>query len=211
MKVIFLKDVLPTGRSGDVKVVKDGFGRNFLLPQGLAVVATESQLKRSEGLRKAAEERVRKEAEEWKKLAGGMRGSNVTVLAKAGTSGRLFGSVTTQMIARELTASTGKEIDRRGIRIPAPIRQIGSYTVGVKLFEGAETEVRVVVKPEGELVAEEPKAAAPAKAKAESAGADGAAPSEPGAAAGTVATAAPEQEGGRKGGKKRDRKTEGKK
>jgi large subunit ribosomal protein L9 len=211
MKVIFLKDVLPTGRTGDVKVVKDGFGRNYLLPKGLAVVATESQLKRSAGLRKAADERVKKEADEWKNLAGGMRGTNVTVLAKAGTSGRLFGSVTTQMIARELSTATGKVIDRRGIRVPAPIRQIGSYTVGVKLFEGAETEVRVIVKPEGELVAEAPKVKVEEPVKTEAPSDDGATPAGSGTAAVAVATAAPEQEGGRKGGKKRDRKAEGKK
>ena len=108
------------------------------------------------GLRKTAEDRRQREADEWRKLVAGMRGTPVTVLARAGPNGRLFGSVTTMMIATQLSAATGKDIDRRGIRIPAPIRQVGSYTVGVKLFEGVETEVRVTVKPDGEPVAEAP-------------------------------------------------------
>ena len=166
MKVIFVKDVPPTARSGEVKVVKDGFGRNYLLPRGLAMLASPVQLKRTEGLRKAAEERRLKEAEEWKKLVAGIRATPVTVTAKAGANGRLFGSVTTSMIAQQLTASTGKTIDRRGVRIASPIRQLGSYTVGLRLIEGVETEVRVQVRPEGELIANQPSeekaAAAPA-------------------------------------------------
>ena len=156
MKVVFLKDVPPSARAGDVKEVKDGYGRNYLLPRELAAVASAQALRRSEGLRKTAEDRRQREADEWRKLVTGMRGTPVTVLARAGQNGRLFGSVTTTMIATQLSAATGKEIDRRGIRIPAPIRQVGSYTVGVKLFEGVETEVRVTVKPDGEPVAEAP-------------------------------------------------------
>lgn len=154
MKVVFLKDVPPSAHAGDVKEVKDGYGRNFLLPRELAAVASAQAMRRSEGLRKAAESRRLHEAEEWRKLVAGIRGTAVTVFARAGQSGRLFGSVTTMMIATQLSAATGKEIDRRGIRIPAPIRQVGSYTVGVKLFEGVETEVRVTVKPDGEPVVE---------------------------------------------------------
>lgn len=156
MKVIFLKDVLPTAQSGEVKVVKNGFGRNYLLPRGLAMLASPVQLKRTEGLRKAAEDRRLREMDEWKKLVAGIRGTPVTVTAKAGPNGRLFGSVTTTMIAEQLSVSTGKTIDRRGVRIPSPIRQLGSYTVGLRLIEGVETEVRVQVKPEGELVADAP-------------------------------------------------------
>ena len=167
MKVIFLKDVPPTAQAGDVKEVKNGFGRNYLLPRGLAVTATEAGLRRSEGLRKAAQDRVEREAVEWRNLAAGIRGTPVTVLARSGPNGRLSGSVTTQMIAQQLSAATGKAIDRRGIRIPAPIRQVGSYTVGVKLFEGVETDVRVAVKPDGEVAAEAPKAEAERPAERE--------------------------------------------
>ncbi len=166
MKVIFLKDVLPTAQSGEVKVVKNGFGRNYLLPRGLAMLASPVQWKRTEGLRKTAEDRRLREIDEWKKLVAGIRGTPVTVMAKAGANGRLFGSVTTTMIAQQLSVSTGKTIDRRGIRIASPIRQLGSYTVGLRLFEGVETEVRVQVRPDGEPVADAPSdeksAAAPA-------------------------------------------------
>lgn len=165
MKVVFLKDVPPSARAGDVKEVKNGYGRNYLLPRELAAVASAQALRRSEGLRKTAEDRRQREADEWRKLVTGMRGTPVTVLARSGPNGRLFGSVTTMMIATQLSAATGKDIDRRGIRIPAPIRQVGSYTVGVKLFEGVETEVRVTVKPDGEAVAE-----APAEEKAPASG-----------------------------------------
>ncbi len=163
MKVIFLKDALPTAHAGDVKVVKNGFGRNYLLPRGIAVLAGVGQLRQSEKLRKAADERLKREAEDWRNLVAGIRGTPVTVLARAGQSGRLFGSVTTQAIAAQLSASTGRPIDRRGIRIAAPIRQLGSYTVGLRLFEGVETEVRVIVKPEGELAVEAPSAKRAAK------------------------------------------------
>ncbi len=156
MKVIFLKDVLPTAQSGDVKVVKNGFGRNYLLPRGLAMLASPVQLKRTEGLRKSAEERRMRELDEWRKLVAGIRGTPVTVLAKAGPNGRLFGSVTTTMIAEQISISTGKTIDRRGVRIPTPIRQLGTYMVGLRLVEGVETEVRVQVKPEGGSVTDAP-------------------------------------------------------
>ncbi|MSQ08222.1 MAG: 50S ribosomal protein L9 [Dehalococcoidia bacterium] len=156
MKVIFLKDVLPTAQSGDVKVVKNGFGRNYLLPRGLAMLASPVQLKRTEGLRKSAEERRMRELDEWRKLVAGIRGTPVTVLAKAGPNGRLFGSVTTTMIAQQISVSTGKTIDRRGVRIPTPIRQLGTYMVGLRLVEGVETEVRVQVKPEGGSVTDAP-------------------------------------------------------
>ncbi len=159
MKVIFLKDVLPTARVGEVKVVKNGFGRNYLLPNGLAMAATPAQLRRSEGLRKSAQDRKDKEAAEWRNMVAGIRGTAVTITAKAGPNGRLFGSVTTQMIAAHLSNATGKVIDRRGIRVPTQIRQLGTYSVGVHLFEGVETEVRVVVKAEASLEPAEPKAA----------------------------------------------------
>jgi large subunit ribosomal protein L9 len=145
VKVLFLQDVRPTARAGDVKEVKNGFGRNFLIPQGLAVVATEHELSRASKLRGQAEERRLVEAKEWQDVADALKDQKVRIEVRTGPTGRLYGSVTNTMIAAQLGELTGREIDRKGIQIPAPIRAVGDYKIPARFVEGVSATVVVEV------------------------------------------------------------------
>lgn len=146
MKVIFLEDVPPSSRAGDVKEVKDGYGRNFLLPRKLAVLATSDALQRAGSLRAEAESRRINESKDWSEVAQGLKQNPITIEMKSGPTGRLYGSVTTTQIAEQLTEITGRSISRRGVRMATPIREIGEFTVSVRLFEDVVTDVKVVVR-----------------------------------------------------------------
>ena len=146
MKVLFLQDVRPTAMAGDVKEVKKGFARNFLMPQGLAVLATREELKRAEGLRKAAEQRRLAETAEWHEVADKVKDQQVTITVRSGPTGRLYGSVTNTMIAEALSEAVGRELDRRWIRIPSPIRTTGVYAVPIRYGGAVDAEVNVLVR-----------------------------------------------------------------
>lgn len=145
MKVLFLEDVRPTARAGDVKEVKNGFARNFLLPQGLAVHATEHELRRASALRAQAEDRRLAEAKEWQDVADALRDQKVRIEVRTGPTGRLYGSVTNTMIAAQLGEMTDREIDRKGIQIPAPIRTTGEYKIPARFVEGVNATIVVEV------------------------------------------------------------------
>ena len=145
MKVLFLQDVRPTARAGDVKEVKDGFGRNYLIPQGYAVIATEHELRRAASLRQQAEDRRLVEAKEWQEVADGLKEQKVRIEVRTGPTGRLYGSVTNTMIAEKLGEMTNREIDRKGIQIPAPIRAIGDYKIPAKFVDGVSATLAVEV------------------------------------------------------------------
>ena len=145
MKVLFLQDVRPTARAGDVKEVKDGFGRNYLIPQGYAVIATEHELRRAAGLRQQAEDRRLLEAKEWQEVADALKEQKVRIEVRTGPTGRLYGSVTNTMIAEKLGEMANREIDRKGIQIPAPIRAIGDYKVPARFVDGVSTTLVVEV------------------------------------------------------------------
>ncbi|MDA1256410.1 MAG: 50S ribosomal protein L9 [Chloroflexi bacterium] len=145
MNVIFLQDVPPNARAGDVKDVKHGYARNFLLPRKLATLATEGELKRVESLRRDAEVRRVKEAEEWRDIAAKLAEEPVEILVRSGPRGRLYGSVTNVMLAEKLTEISGVTVDRRGIRFDAPVRMLGEYTVPIRYFEGVDGQVELHV------------------------------------------------------------------
>ena len=145
MKVLFLQDVRPTARAGDVKEVKDGFGRNYLIPQGYAVIASEHELRRAASLRQQAEDRRLVEAKEWQEVADGLKEQKVRIEVRTGPTGRLYGSVTNTMIAEKLGEMTNREIDRKGIQIPAPIRAIGDYKIPAKFVDGVSATLAVEV------------------------------------------------------------------
>jgi large subunit ribosomal protein L9 len=148
MKVLFLKDVRPTARAGEIKEVKNGFARNYLIPQQLAVLATSHEIARAEGLRKEAETRRRQEAAEWREIVDGIKETPIKIIVRTGPSGRLYGSVTAVMIAAEIAAAAGREVDRRSIRIPAPIRTIGKYSIPVQFADGLDAPIDIVVEPD---------------------------------------------------------------
>ena len=145
MKVLFLQDVRPTARAGDVKEVKNGFARNYLLPQKLAVQATEHELRRASALRAQAEDRRLAEAKEWQEVADALKDQKVRIEVRTGPTGRRYGSVTNTMIAAKLGEMTDREIDRRGIQIPAPIRTVGDFKIPTRFVEGVSATIVVEV------------------------------------------------------------------
>jgi large subunit ribosomal protein L9 len=145
VKVLFLQDVRPTARAGDVKDVKLGFARNFLIPQGLAVQASEHELRRASALRGQAEDRRLVEAKEWQDVADALKDQKVRIDVRTGPTGRLYGSVTNTMIAAKVSEMTEREIDRRGIQIPAPIRTVGEYKSPARFVEGVTATLIIEV------------------------------------------------------------------
>lgn len=151
MKVILLQDVEHLGKAGEIKDVSGGFGRNYLIPKGYAVLATRGQIKQAEQ-RLAAEHRriesVRRDAEA---VAARINGRTVTFTVKVGEQDRLYGSVTSSDIAEQIAAQLGVEVDRRKIELDEPIKRTGTYSVTVRLMSGVEPVVNVVVAGEGGL------------------------------------------------------------
>ena len=149
MRVIFLKDVPETADAGEVKEVKNGYARNYLLPRGLAAPATPDQLQRVRAIEKAAHETRLKFSEEWEVVAEAIAGTTVEVEVRVGPSGRLFGSVTGRAIAEKLTEATGRQIDHRQVLLGAAIHEPGDYPVNIRLYRDVQAEVTVSVIAEG--------------------------------------------------------------
>jgi large subunit ribosomal protein L9 len=148
VQILFLEDVAPNHRAGDVKEVKNGYGRNYLIPKDLATLATKGALHQAESLRAAAAERRLKEAEDWQVVADELETRPVIVKMRAGPTGRLYGSVTNTLIAAEISSMIERKIDRRGIRIPEPIRALGVVKLSIKLFEDVGCDIELHVKGE---------------------------------------------------------------
>ena len=156
MKVLFLKDNLPSAMAGEIKDVKPGFARNYLIPKGIAERANKSSIVRVEKLRKEAEVRRADMKTKWQGVSELINNLNLEIIAQTGPTGKLFGSVTNSQIASSLEENLdGVSIDRRSIRISEPIKMIGSYEVPIKLFEGVETQVKILVKSDGNVMSEE--------------------------------------------------------
>ena len=151
MKVVFLQDVPKVAKAGDVKEVSDGYSRNYLLPRKLAVVATPAELKNLELQRQAnarREVRTEQEAEAFAKV---LQDTNVVLKMRAGTKDKLYGSVTSADIAKEIKKLTKQEVDKRKIELPEPIRELGSHQVSIKLTKDVIAIVNVVVEQDTEL------------------------------------------------------------
>ena len=168
MKVLLIKDVYKLGRAGDIKKVADGYGRNFLIPRGLAVLATAGALKQVEKIRSQAEIRRTEQNSELKDLASHINGLTLIFNAKAGETGKLYGSITTQDVATAIQEKSRYEVKKQQVDMQ-PIRMLGEYTVHVRLTMDLVPEVKVVVHREGEALEEgaPEQTEAPAEAKAE--------------------------------------------
>ncbi len=149
MKVLLLKDVYKLGRAGDVKRVADGYGRNFLLPQGLAMLATPGALKMVDHIRAKANEQRAILNKEMDAIAKKIDGMTLTFAAKASETGKLYGSVTTQMIADKLKAKSEVELTRRQLDVQ-PLRTLGTFKVAVRLTVDLIPHLTVIVYREGE-------------------------------------------------------------
>ena len=154
MKLILAADVEKLGRKGDVVTVADGFGRNYLVPKGLAMTASKGALKQAEQMRKAREELERKAKEAAAAKVATLAASPVYISARAGEEGKLFGSVTNSDVARAIVEQLGEEIDRRNVRMDDPIRSLGTHQVEVHLHEEVNALVTVEVIPHEDEPAE---------------------------------------------------------
>ena len=157
MRVLLIKDVYKLGRAGDVKKVADGFGRNFLLPQKLAVLATPGAMKTVEKVRAKAEVQRSALNTELKDLADHLNGVTLTFPVKAGETGKLYGSITSQDVATAIQEQTRYEVKRQQIDMQ-PIRELGEYKAHVRLTIDLMPEVTIIVRREGEVTqaADEP-------------------------------------------------------
>jgi large subunit ribosomal protein L9 len=164
MKVLLIKDVYKLGRAGDIKKVADGYGRNFLLPQKMAVLATPGALKQIEKIRSQAEIRRTEQNSELKDLANQINGITLVFAAKAGETGKLYGSITTQDVATAIQEKTRFEVKKQQIDMQ-PIRNLGEFTVHVRLTMDLIPEVKVIVHREGEALEDDASAPASETAK----------------------------------------------
>lgn len=147
MKVVFLEDVEGVAQGGEVKDVKRGFARNYLIPQRLAMPATRDSLQRIDRLRKQAEDRRLRTISDMKRLAEELAERRVDVPMRAGAGGRLYGSVTNAIVADALSDILDREIERRNIQIPESIRDVGMFNVRVHLYTDIDAHVDVLVHP----------------------------------------------------------------
>ncbi len=145
MKVILQKDVKNLGKVGELVNVASGYARNFLFPRLLAAEATEKRMAEFEHLKRSAEAKMKKANAERQAVIAKLKGVNVVIKATAGEADKLFGSVTNNDISNELEKH-GYSIDRRDIVLEEPIRVLGSHKAIVKLGEGLETTISVVVE-----------------------------------------------------------------
>jgi len=154
MKVLLTKDVYKLGRAGDIKKVADGYGRNYLLPQGLAVIASAGAIKQVERIRAQAEITRAQQNSELKDLASQISGLTLIFAGKAGETGKLYGSITTQDIATAVQEKTRYEVKKSQVDMQ-PIRNLGEFTAHIRLTMDLVPEVKIIVHREGEALESE--------------------------------------------------------
>lgn len=148
MKVLLTQDVEKLGSSGDVLEVSGGYGRNYLLPKGFAVIATRGQIKQAEERRAAGEKKLQAQRGAFEALAAKINGQTIRFTARTGDLDRLYGSITNADIAEKLSALAGEPVDRRTIQLDDSIKRIGIYPIKIRLIGGVEPMVNVVVEGE---------------------------------------------------------------
>ena len=146
MKVILLKDVKAQGKKGDMITVSDGYARNFLLPRKLAQEATVDAVNAKKNADAAAVHRAQEEKKAALELKARLENTPVKIQAKAGTGGRLFGSVTTKEISEALAAQHGVELPKTRLELSEPIKTFGTFRVKAKLYTEVQGEVIVQVE-----------------------------------------------------------------
>lgn len=149
MKVLFKKDVADVARAGQVKDVADGYARNFLIPRGLAVVANSAALKQVAEVQAVAARRAGEEEQAARELKGKLESQPIVLEAKAGSAGRLYGSITTADVVAAAKKQSGADLDRRDVEIAEPVRQLGSYPVTVRLHKNVTATVTIEVRAVG--------------------------------------------------------------
>jgi large subunit ribosomal protein L9 len=145
MRLILTQEVKKVGKKGEVVNVAEGYGRNFLIPRGLAVEANETNMRSLQHEKSVKEEKQKKEERDAHALAERLSGLTVTIKAKTGEGGRLFGSVTAQDVADAISSAASLTIDKRRIEMADPIKSLGQYLIPVKVYQGVSAEVTVKV------------------------------------------------------------------
>ena len=145
MKVIYLQDVKGSGKKGEIKNVADGFARNMLLPKGLAVEATPENLNKLKGQQDSAQHKIDMDVQAAKEAAAKLKGQKIIIKAKAGSNDRLFGSVTSGNVADALNEQLGIKVDKKKITRSTDIKNFGSYTASIKLYNGISETIDVEV------------------------------------------------------------------
>ncbi|MCB0646856.1 MAG: 50S ribosomal protein L9 [Saprospiraceae bacterium] len=148
MDIILLKNIDKLGDKHDVVSVKPGYGRNYLIPQGVAVIANKDNLKRLETIKADEEAKEAVRLDEYKQIAEKLAGQSLKIGVKAGTSGKIFGSVTNVQVARALREQQDLDIERKKIVVSEDIKELGTYTATLKLHKEVSTTI------DFELVAE---------------------------------------------------------
>ena len=144
MKVVLLQDVKGKGKKGELCNVSDGYARNFLFPKKLAVEADNAALNELKNREEAIAHHNKEELDQAKETAAKLDGKTVSITAKAGAGGKLFGSVTSKEIAAEIKNSLGIEVDRKKMNV-ADIKNFGEYTAEIKLHQGVSAKITVKV------------------------------------------------------------------
>ena len=145
MKVVLRQDVDTLGHKGDIVDVADGYARNFLVPRGLAMKASKGVVAQAEAMRRNRAARDARERAGAEEIAGRLIGSRVTVTARAGEGGKLFGSVTPADVAEAIAAAVATEIDRRNVQLDEPLKELGEVEVPVRLHPEVTAMVTVEV------------------------------------------------------------------
>ncbi|MCI7805188.1 MAG: 50S ribosomal protein L9 [Oscillospiraceae bacterium] len=145
MKVIFLQDVKGSGKKGEVKNVADGYARNFLIGKGLAVEATAKNMNLLDGQKASEQHKKDVEKQNAEEIKAAIDGKKVVAPAKAGSNGKLFGSVTTGTIAELIEKQFGKKIEKKKISLKSDIKNFGTYEADIKLYNGVNAKVSIEV------------------------------------------------------------------
>ncbi len=146
MKVILLKDVKGQGKKGEIVNVSDGYARNYLFPRNLAQEATAQNLNSAQVKQEAAAHKKEMEKKNAQEMAKQLENKGVVIKAKCGSTGRLFGAITNAEIAEALNQQTGLELDKKKVVLANPIKELGEYTVTVKLYAGVQATIGLKVE-----------------------------------------------------------------
>ena len=148
MEVIFTRDVINQARAGEVKRVSDGYARNYLIPKGLAEMATPEVLKRLHKIQAAGDETRVRETGVMEELAEALQDTSITVTARITPTGRYYGAITNARIATELGAAVGRDIDRRLLESNEPIREPGEYEIVLRLSTDIQATIHITAEVE---------------------------------------------------------------
>ena len=145
MKLVLRNDVENVGKKGDIVDVADGYGRNFLIPKGHAIPATKGVEAQASAMRRSRDLKDAKDREAAETVARTLVPAVITIKARAGTEGKLFGSVTASEVAEAVTSQTGVELDRRKLQMDEPIKTVGAHEVPVRLHADVQFRIHVEV------------------------------------------------------------------